>query len=125
MATCPPPFANAAEPWLPLPEVPSLDERWTALADAARAIAELADNGRDSGRNAAGDPVAPFDGAAPWRRAKAAEYLDDLSAIMRAGLAALLAIRASGRDPAIAAGALLQEFADARAALHRLIEPPA
>ena len=59
-----------------------------------------------------------------WRRSLADQGIEDLSAVMEPGLAALLAVHARGIDPATAALALWQEFCAARAALLALTPPP-
>lgn len=108
---------DPAEPRLPLPTVPPLEARWAALMDAAHAVAEIA-----------GEPDGA-DGALVGRLAEVRDdaakvLLDDLTAVMRAGLAALLGARERGADLRPAASALLYEFAAAqdglRATLARL-----
>ena len=59
--------------------------------------------------------------AKPWRREAAERALDDLSAIMEPGIAALMAINARGGDCRAAAEALWSEFSAARAALLAMV----
>ena len=61
--------------------------------------------------------------AGGWRRSMAEEGIEDLTAIMEPGMAALLAVHARGVSPAAAALALWQEFHAARAALLALTPP--
>lgn len=98
---------------------PAAAERWAALTHAGAAIAGLAGE--------APCPLKDWDtlaaDAAPWRLARAECDLEDLTAILRAGLAALIAVQHRGADVRPAAAALLREFTDARAALLRLLAP--
>ena len=59
----------------------------------------------------------------PWQRDLATGWIDDLAAIMEAGLAALLAVNARGTDCRVAAQALWQEYITARTALLELLPP--
>jgi hypothetical protein len=61
--------------------------------------------------------------AGGWRRTMAEQGIDDLTAMIEPGIAALLAVNARGSSPASAALALWQEFHAARAALLTLIPP--
>jgi len=84
-------------------------QRWIALNEAGRALALLAGS-RVVLSHAALRP-------APARASAVAQALEDLSALMEPGLAALLAARARGVDARAAAGVLLAEFLAARDAL--------
>lgn len=101
----------------------ALSMRWSALHDAAAAVAALA-----------GIPAEPMDAlargfparvrdAGGWRRELAEQGVDDLSAIMQPGLAALLAVNARGGDARAAGLALWQEFVGARDGLLALLPP--
>ena len=59
--------------------------------------------------------------AEQWRREAAERALEDLSAMMEPGIAALMAINARGGDCRPAAEALWSEFAAARAALLAMV----
>jgi hypothetical protein len=98
--------------------------KWSALHDAAGVVAVLA--------GLAHEPMAPVVRNFPavmrdvggWRRVLAEEGIDDLSAVIEPGIAALLAVNARGVNPAPAALALWQEFQAARTALLALTPPP-
>ncbi|WP_137680543.1 hypothetical protein [Aurantiacibacter suaedae] len=95
--------------------------RWAALTDAGQVVAMLAgvSTGRP-GREIRDFPMLMRD-AKPWRREAAERALDDLSAIMEPGIAALMAINARGGDCRSAAEALWSEFSAARAALLAMV----
>mgnify|MGYP003109309929 CR=1 FL=1 len=95
--------------------------RWAALTDAGQVVAMLAgvSTGRP-GREIRDFPALLRD-AKPWRREAADRALEDLSAIMEPGIAALMAINARGGDCRSAAAALWSEFAAARTALLAMV----
>ena len=97
--------------------------RWAALTDAGQVVAMLAGvtTGRAS-REIRDFPMLLRD-AKPWRREAAERALEDLSAIMEPGIAALMAINARGGDARPAAEALWSEFSAARAALLTMVPP--
>lgn len=97
--------------------------KWAALHDAAGTLALLAGTGSPA-LGQRDDYPAAIMASAGWRLALAEQGLDDLTAIMDAGLVALLSVHDHGADPAPAAHALWQEFAAARAALITLLPPP-
>ena len=97
-------------------------ERWDALTDAAEAVSVLAARTADQAMPNWDELTSE---AAPWRIERAERDLSDLSAVMRAGLTALLAVKAHGADPRAAAAALLDEFAEALEALCALLRPVA
>lgn len=92
----------------------SMSVQWAALHDAAAAVAAMA--GLEEER--ASSPIRNFPAQirdeGGWRLALAETGITDLSAIMRPGLTALLAVRARGQDASTAALALWQEFHAAR-----------
>jgi hypothetical protein len=99
------------------------DERWAALTEAARLVAELAEIPPEPvGEDSAAFPLR-LSRAEPWRREHAERGVADLSAIMEPGIAALLAVSGRGADPRPAARALWREFAAARAAILTLLPP--
>lgn len=59
--------------------------------------------------------------AGGWRRDMAEQGVDDLSVVMEAGIAALLAVHARGVDARSAAASLWEEFQSARSALLDLV----
>jgi hypothetical protein len=89
---------------------------WAALHDAARLIASLAGTEEPLAPEVLAFPDALRE-APPWRRALAEHGLDDLSAIVAPGLSALIALHAEGRDAAVPAQALWDEFTRSRDAL--------
>ena len=90
---------------------------WLALHDAAAVVAALA----GVAARAPGTTERSFPEAIPeadgWRRKLAEQGVEDLSAIMQAGLTALLAVHAKGIGAQVPARALWDEFVAARAAL--------
>ncbi len=105
----------------------SLAARWDALHDAAAILAQLAGTGAVSLSLPQQDGAPDFAGAmvaaGGWRQMLAEQGVDDLAAILEAGLVALLQVHARGADPAPAAQALWQEFLAARQALLVLLPP--
>ncbi|MEN7537327.1 hypothetical protein [Aurantiacibacter flavus] len=95
--------------------------RWAALTDAGQVVAMLAgvSTGRP-GREIRDFPMLLRE-AKLWRREAAERALEDLSAIMEPGIAALMAINARGGDCRSAAEALWSEFSAARAALLAMV----
>lgn len=95
--------------------------KWAALQGAAGVVATLA--GLDPER--ASPEVRNFPAlireAAPWRRELAERGIDDMTAMMQPGIAALLGVNARGASPRPAALALWREFTSARAALLALL----
>lgn len=91
--------------------------RWSALHDAAAVVASLAHAGAIATPPETRDFPAIMRDASGWRRELAEQGLDDLSAMMEPGLAALLAAHAQGGDTRPAAQALWREFTAARDAL--------
>ena len=98
--------------------------RWTALNDAAVAVAMLAGIAPEPPGAAVRNFPAVMRDAGGWRRDRADQGIADLSAVMEPGIAALLAVQARGIHPATAALALWQEFQAARAALLALAPLP-
>lgn len=98
--------------------------KWSALHDAAAVVGVLAGL-------AVAEPPRPevhnfpalIREAGGWRTELAEQGIDDLSAIMEPGIAALLAVHARGASCAAAALALWHEFVRARAALLALASP--
>jgi hypothetical protein len=102
--------------------------KWSALHDAASAVAALAGIAAEPMRPEARNFPAQIRDIGGWRKIHAEQGIEDLSAIMETGLAALLAAHARGASPAAAALALWQEFQAARTAVLALTptaaEPP-
>lgn len=103
----------------------AFSRRWAALLAAGAALAQMAGLAAEPPCAAHRNLPATLHGAPAWRRALAAQALDDLAAVLEPGLAALRAVEAGGADPQAAALALWHEFVTARAALLALAPPPA
>ena len=61
--------------------------------------------------------------SARWRRELAEQQIDDMTAMMQPGIAALLGVNARGADPRPAALALWREYVAARDAVLALLSP--
>jgi hypothetical protein len=120
MASLPP------EPILPVTEArpasgpAALVAQWEALHSSARALGRMA--------QIAPEALHPgFDKlveeAQPWQRTLAAQGLDDIAAMLAAGLAALGTLSARGQDTAAPALALWREFHAARASVLAALNP--
>jgi hypothetical protein len=97
--------------------------KWAALQDAANVVATLA--GLELERTTAEIRNFPalIREAAAWRRELAERGIEDMAAVMEAGIAALLGVNARGADPRPAALALWREYIEARAAVLSLLPP--
>ena len=102
----------------------AMSMKWSALHDAANVVGMLAGLAADPARPEIRNFPAVMRDAGGWRRELAEQGIDDLSAVMEPGLAALLAVHARGTNTAVPALALWQEFHAARAALLALAPPP-
>lgn len=98
--------------------------KWSALHDAVAVVGSLTGMAPEAMRPEVRNFPALMRDVGGWRRELAEQGVDDLSAVMEPGLAALLAVHARGVNPAPAALALWQEFHAARAALLALAPPP-
>jgi len=97
--------------------------KWSVLHDAAGIVAALAGLAPESLKPQVRNfPVLVRD-AGGWRTALAEQGIDDLTAIMEPGIAALLEVHARGASCAAAALALWHEFVRARTALLALACP--
>jgi len=97
--------------------------KWAAVHAAAAAVGELAGQPPEYRRPDVRNFPAIMRDTGGWRHIVAQQGVDDLAAIMEPGLAALLALHASGGATVAPAQALWQEFQSARAALLALIPP--
>jgi hypothetical protein len=97
--------------------------KWAALQDAANVVATLA--GLEPERTTADVRNFPalIREAAPWRRELADRGIEDMTAVMEPGIAALLGVNARGANPRPAALALWREFIAARTAVLALLPP--
>jgi hypothetical protein len=97
--------------------------KWTALHDAAAVVANLAGLEEERPSAEIRNFPAVIRDAPSWRRETAERGIDDLTAIMEPGIAALLAVNARGADAEAPALALWKEFHAARAAILALAPP--
>jgi hypothetical protein len=124
MNATPPTFTSLGRPDFSQVSANAMSMKWSALHDAAGAVATLA--------GLMPEPMGPEMRSFPavmrdtggWRRNLAEQGIADLSAIMEPGLIALLAVHARGADTAPAALTLWHEFQNACGALLALAPPP-
>jgi len=102
----------------------ALSMKWSALHDAAGAVAVIAGLAPPEMTPPIRNFPAVMRDAGGWRRELAEQGIADLSAIMEPGLAALLNSVARGANPRGAAEALWSEFESARDGLMALSPPP-
>ena len=102
----------------------AMSMKWSALHDAATVVGTLAGVATEPMRPELRNFPAVMRDLGGWRREAAEQGIDDLSAIMEPGLAALLAVHGRGTNPAVPALALWQEFQASRSALLVLTPPP-
>ena len=97
--------------------------KWAALQDAANVVAALAGLAPERTTPEVRNFPALIREAAPWRRELAERGIEDMSAMMEPGIAALLGVNARGADPRPAALALWREFVAARGSVLALLPP--
>jgi hypothetical protein len=98
--------------------------QWAALHDIAAAVATMAGLAPENPSAQLRDFPTLISEVGGWRYELANNGVADLSAMMRPGVTALLAVAARGQDPTAAALTLWREFHHARAALLGLIPQP-
>lgn len=108
-----------------LVEANALEQNWLALHEAAAAVRLLAGLRTVPLQDATDDFPARIQAIGGWRLKLAEQGIEDLFAIMEAGLTALLALHQRGENPIAAALALSDEFDATRQALAALAEGPA
>lgn len=101
----------------------ALSMKWSALHDAAGAVAMLAGREVPSMSPEIRNFPAVMREAGGWRGELAEQGIADIAAVMEPGLSALLAVHARGMRPAGAALALWEDFVSARDALLGLTPP--
>ena len=99
--------------------------KWSALHDAASVIATLAGVAPEPRKSEVRNFPAQIRDTRGWRKTLAEQSIDDLSAVLEPGIAALLAAHARGVTPSAAALTLWHEFVRTRAALLELVAVPA
>jgi hypothetical protein len=97
--------------------------KWTALHDAAAVVAALAGIPQQPLAAELHDFAGAVASAPHYRRELAAQGVEDLTAIMQPGIAALIAVRSRGGDATAPAVALWQEFTASRDALLAMVLP--
>jgi hypothetical protein len=95
--------------------------QWAALHDIAAAVATMAGLAPENPNAQLRDFPTLISEIGGWRYELASNGVADLSAMMRPGVTALLAVAARGQNPTAAALTLWREFHHARAALLSLI----
>ena len=95
--------------------------KWSALHDAASVVATLAGLAPEPRKSDVRNFPAQIRDTGGWRKTLAEQGIDDLSAVMEPGIAALLAAHARGVIPSAAALTLWQEFVRTRSALLELV----
>ena len=104
------------------PELRVLGQQWEAVHEAAAAVGNLAQLGRETpSPEIVRLPQRAADKGG-WHYEMAARGIDDLAAVMQPGLRALLSLTAQGQDTTAAALTLWREFHTARAAIVDLVE---
>lgn len=99
----------------------SLSVQWTALQDASAAVAALADLAPEKSTPQVRNFPALIKDVGGWRYELATDLISDLTAMMRPGLTALLAVNARGQDATAAALTLWREFHHARNSVLALV----
>jgi hypothetical protein len=95
--------------------------KWAALQEAAEAVRLLSGHSGIQPHPESRDLAETLLHADQWRQELVREAVEDLLAVMEAGLVALLAIHERGGNPAAAALALSEEFHAAEAAVLALV----
>lgn len=98
-----------------------LSRQWTALQDAAQAVALLAGLAPEEPSSKIRNFPALIKNVKGWRLELAKNQIADISAMMQPGVAALLAVNARGQDATAAALTLWREFYAAREAVLSLL----
>lgn len=99
----------------------SLSVQWTALQDAAAAVAAMAGLAPERPSPQVRNFPALIKDVGGWRFDLAADLIGDLTAMMRPGLTALLAVNARGQDATAAAVTLWREYHHARNSVLALV----
>lgn len=95
--------------------------KWAALQDAAAAVAALARLQAEPSESGIKDFPGAIREASVWKQELAQQGIEDISAVMETGIAALIAAHSRGSDSVPAARALWEDYLDARHALLSLV----
>jgi hypothetical protein len=117
------PHSRSGRPEFGQGSASALSMKWSALHEAAGAVAMLAGEEAPAMSTELRNFPAAVRDAGGWRRELAEQGIADLAAVMEPGLSALLAIHARGMRPQAAALALWQEFLKARDVILSLTPP--
>ena len=101
--------------------VQSLSVQWTALQDAAAAVAAMAGLAPEKATPQIRNFPALIKDVGGWRFELATDLIGDLTAMMRPGVTALLAVNARGQDATAAAVTLWREYHHARNSVLALV----
>lgn len=104
------------------PQLRVLAQQWEAVHEAAAAVGNLAQLGRETPSPEIVQLPQRAADKGGWHYEMAARGIDDLAAVMQPGLRALLSLTAQGQDTTAAALTLWREFHTARAAIVDLVE---
>ncbi|WP_209349002.1 hypothetical protein [Pontixanthobacter sp. CEM42] len=98
-----------------------LSRQWTAVQDAAQAVAMMAGLAPEKPSSKIRNFPALIKDVEGWRLELAKSHIADMSAMMQPGVAALLAVNARGQDATAAALTLWREYHAAREAVLALL----
>ena len=101
--------------------IQSLSVQWTALQDAAAAVAAMAGLAPEKPTPQIRNFPALIKDVGGWRFELATDLIGDLTAMMRPGVTALLAVNARGQDATAAAVTLWREYHHARNSVLALV----
>ena len=99
----------------------ALSRQWTAVQDAAQAVALMAGLAAEDPSNKVRNFPVLIRDIEGWRRELAKNHVADMLAMMQPGVAALLAVNARGQDATAAALTLWREYHAAREAVLALL----
>ncbi|MHA6318618.1 hypothetical protein ACXYN8_13265 [Altererythrobacter sp. CAU 1778] len=101
----------------------ALSMKWAALQEAGSVVSMMAGFEPDKSTSEIRNFPAIVKSAGGWRLEAARRGIEDLTAVMEAGMAALLAVNARGADASAPAKALRSEFRRAKTAVLQLAPP--
>lgn len=100
-----------------------LEQKWAALHASAEQVARLGELSNERAETDVDVFAQLLVTANDWQRDVAWQGVEDIEALMRAGLAALGTVAARGQDASVPARALWREFHYAREAVLCLLQP--
>jgi len=105
--------------------VDAMIARWQAIGSDAARLAGLASIGQRPESEDAGDFISALECASDWQRELAWQGVEDIAAMLQAGMAALDVLASRGIEPQVPALALWREVDAAQASLRAMLSPPA